>query len=144
MYGGRSVFPSAGVCLEGKLSSFSDISQNSILEKRTLHKIYYQKNEHFTKFISRKIDTSQNSLAEKQTLHKIRNMDTLQNSFAEKRTLNKIYYIGMKVSSIFWEFHSSKTFKLRCVVLCSLHIMVISSSHNFSSFGQLVFSCLNI
>ena len=28
-----------GVCLGGKLSPFSDISQNSTLEKRTLHKI---------------------------------------------------------------------------------------------------------
>ena len=29
----------AGVCLEGKLSLFSDISQNSTLEKRTFRKI---------------------------------------------------------------------------------------------------------
>ena len=44
--------PYAGVCLGGKLSPFSDISQNSTLEKQTLHKIQYEKNRLFTKFNS--------------------------------------------------------------------------------------------
>ena len=42
----------AGVCLGRKLSPFSDISQNSTLEKQTLHKIQYEKNRLFTKFNS--------------------------------------------------------------------------------------------
>ena len=42
----------AGICLEGKLNPFSDISQNSTLEKRTLHKIQYEENRLFTKFNS--------------------------------------------------------------------------------------------
>ena len=44
------VLKSTGVCLGGKLSPFSDISQNSLLEKQTLHKIQCQKKELFTKF----------------------------------------------------------------------------------------------
>ena len=39
-----------GICLQRKLSLFSNISQNSILEKWTLHKIQYRKNRLFTKF----------------------------------------------------------------------------------------------
>ena len=34
----------------GKLSPFLDISQNSTLEKQTLHKIQYEENRLFTKF----------------------------------------------------------------------------------------------
>ena len=34
----------SGVCLARKLSPFSDISQNSTLEKQTLHKTQYEKN----------------------------------------------------------------------------------------------------
>ena len=49
-----------GVCLGGKLSPFSDISQNSTLEKRL-----------FTKFNVRKTNSSQNSIWRKRTLHKI-------------------------------------------------------------------------
>ena len=49
-----------GVCLRGKLNSFSDISQNSMLEKQTLNKIQCEKT-----------DSTQNSVQEKQTLHKI-------------------------------------------------------------------------
>ena len=60
-----------GVYLGEKLSSFSDISQNSILEKQTLHKIQYRKNGLFTKFITRKMDSSQNSLPENRTFCKI-------------------------------------------------------------------------
>ena len=41
----------AEVCLGGKLSLFLDISQNSISEKRILHKIQYQKIGLFTKII---------------------------------------------------------------------------------------------
>ena len=41
-----------GVCLGGKLNPFSDISQNSVWEKRTLHKIQYEENGLFTKFNS--------------------------------------------------------------------------------------------
>ena len=52
----------AGVCLGRKLSPFSDISQNSMLEKQTLHKIQYKENELFTKFNIRKTDFSQNSI----------------------------------------------------------------------------------
>ena len=88
-----------GVCLGGKLSLFSDISQNSILEKQTLHKIQYEKNGLFIKFNMRNMDSSQNSAWEKRTLHKIqhekngfftkfnmRKMDSSQNSISEKRT----------------------------------------------------------
>ena len=72
-----------GVCLGGKLSPFSDISQNSKLEKQTLHKIHYKKNGLFTKFSIR------------------------------KRTLHKIQYIGMKVTTIFWKFYYFfKTFQI--------------------------------
>ena len=39
-----------------------DSSQNSVPEKRTLHKIQYQKTGLFTKFIIRKTDSSQNSM----------------------------------------------------------------------------------
>ena len=39
-----------GVCLGRKLSQFLDISQNSTLEKLTLHKIQYEKNGLATKF----------------------------------------------------------------------------------------------
>ena len=48
--GKKGILQLRGVCLEGKLSPFSGISQNSILKKRTLHKIQYQKNGLFTKF----------------------------------------------------------------------------------------------
>ena len=48
-----------GVCLDGKLSSFLNISQNSISEKQILHKIQYRKNRLFTKFNIRKTDSSQ-------------------------------------------------------------------------------------
>ena len=34
----------AGVCLREKLRPFSDISQNSTLEKRTLHRVQHAKN----------------------------------------------------------------------------------------------------
>ena len=40
----------SGICQAGKLSPFLDASQNSIIEKRTLHKIQCQKNGLFTKF----------------------------------------------------------------------------------------------
>ena len=42
---------SSDVCLGTKLSPFSDISQNSVLEKQTLHKIQCEKNKLFTKLI---------------------------------------------------------------------------------------------
>ena len=42
------------VCLGRKLSQFSDISQNSILEKQSFHKIQYENKGLFTKFNSRK------------------------------------------------------------------------------------------
>ena len=51
----------SGVCLGGKLSPFSDISQNLTLEERTLHKIRHEKNRLFAKFNIRKTDSSQNS-----------------------------------------------------------------------------------
>ena len=50
----------AGVCLGGKSSPFSAISQNSMLEKWTLHKIQCKKNGLFTKFNTKKKDSSQN------------------------------------------------------------------------------------
>ena len=75
-------FVLSDVCLEGKLKLFSDISQNSMLEKWTLHKIQYQKNGLFTKFSTRKTDSSQNLIPEKQTFHKIQ-------------------YTGMKVFTVF-------------------------------------------
>ena len=49
----------------------ADSSQNSVIEKRILYKIQYQKNRLFTKFSIRKVDFSQNSISEKQTFHKI-------------------------------------------------------------------------
>ena len=58
----------SGVCLGifGHFTKFNfrkkDFSQNSISEKRTLHKIQYQKNGLFTKFIIGKMDSSQNSV----------------------------------------------------------------------------------
>ena len=82
---------SQGVYIGEKLSTFSDISQNSILEKRALLKIQYEKNELFTKFFTRITDSSQNSKSEKRTS---------QNSISEKQTIQKIQYIGMKVSYI--------------------------------------------
>ena len=58
--------------LSMKLSLFSNIPQNSELEKQNsqnlilqkwaLYRIKYQKNRLFTKFITRKMDTSQNSM----------------------------------------------------------------------------------
>ena len=53
---------STGICLGGKLSPFSDISQNSALEKQTFHKIQYEKNALFIKFNMRKMHSSQNSV----------------------------------------------------------------------------------
>ena len=58
------------VCVGGKWSPFSCISQNSILEKCTLHKIQSEKNELFIKLNVRKTDFSQNSMPEKLTFHK--------------------------------------------------------------------------
>ena len=81
------------VCLGGKLSLFSGISQNSILKKSTLHKIQYQKNRLLREFNIRKMD----SFAK----FNFRKADSLQNSISEKRTLRKIQCTGMKVSTIF-------------------------------------------
>ena len=58
----------SGVCLGGTANPFSDISQSSILEKRTLHEIQYQKNGFFTKFNTSKTDSWQNSIPGKRTL----------------------------------------------------------------------------
>ena len=50
----------AEVCLRGKFNPFSNISQNSILEKRTFLKIQYEENRLFSKFNKKKMDSSQN------------------------------------------------------------------------------------
>ena len=70
----------------------TDSSQNSIWEKRTLHKIQYEKNGPFTKFNMRKTDPSQNSIWEKRTFTKfnVRKTDSSQNSVWEKLILHKI------------------------------------------------------
>ena len=47
-----------------------DSSQNSVLEKRTLHRIQYEENELFTKLNLRKTDSLQNLMAEKWTFTK--------------------------------------------------------------------------
>ena len=45
------------------MSPFSDISQNSTLEKQILHKIQYEENGLFTKFNIKKMDSLQNLIA---------------------------------------------------------------------------------
>ena len=59
----------SGVCLGGKLSPFSVISQNLIIEKRTLHKIHYQRNGFFKKFIVRETDSLENSMYRRENFH---------------------------------------------------------------------------
>ena len=94
----------AGVCLGGKLSPFSDISKNSTLEKRTLHKFHYEKNGLFAKFILRKTDSSPNSICEKRTLHKIQCRSYLL--FSEGATPTLLFLEVKNVPCLFLEVQS--------------------------------------
>ena len=73
-----------GVYLGEKLSSFSDISQDSLLEKETLHKIQCEKNGLFAKFNVRKTDFSQNSLYRHENFHVL--MLTVMHIYFTKNT----------------------------------------------------------
>ena len=91
------------------MSPFSDISQNSILEKQILHKIQYQKNRLFAKFITRKTDSSQNFVSEKQILHKIKKESQGQENSALKNSWFSgnfcFYETKLPISKKFADFH---------------------------------------
>ena len=72
-------------CSNLKFSISLELSVNGYrgLSRRKIESVF----GHFAKFNIRKADSSQNSLPEKQIFHKIQ-------------------YADMKVSTIFWEFHS--------------------------------------